>query len=331
MRRLLGLGLTAFAASVFFALSAGQALANHVECGGVITRDTTLDSDLIDCPGDGIVLAANDITLDLNGHTIDGITTSPFHGARGVVGTTNASCPNGCSSGVTIENGSIREFSYAIELNPAGASIIRGLTLSDTYGIELGFGDGMRIERNSLQGGSIYAGDSNATLIEHNVVSGGGIGITGGSHARVARNSVSDSPHYGIALGDGSDHALLRNVLSTNRVGIQASSSAYRIRMEGNSLHENLEDGIRADDCYECLVRRNVANGNGDDGIYVAQGDTEEFGPGVVTKNIASYNADFGIEVQGAGVLDGGGNRAFGNGNPLQCLHVVCRTTGPKK
>ena len=42
-------------------------------CGDVITQDTTLDSDLIDCPGDGVVIGASGITLDLAGHTIDGL------------------------------------------------------------------------------------------------------------------------------------------------------------------------------------------------------------------------------------------------------------------
>ena len=49
-----------------------EALANHVTCGDVITTDTTLDSDLLDCPGHGIVIGAPGITLDLNGHTVDG-------------------------------------------------------------------------------------------------------------------------------------------------------------------------------------------------------------------------------------------------------------------
>jgi hypothetical protein len=49
-----------------------DALANHVTCGDVITTDTTLDSDLLDCPGHGIVIGAPGITLDLNGHTVDG-------------------------------------------------------------------------------------------------------------------------------------------------------------------------------------------------------------------------------------------------------------------
>ena len=48
------------------------AFASHVYCGDTITTDTTLDTDLIDCPSNGIVIGADDITLDLNGHVIDG-------------------------------------------------------------------------------------------------------------------------------------------------------------------------------------------------------------------------------------------------------------------
>jgi hypothetical protein len=59
------------------ALSAGawgtvDALASHVRCGQTITGDTTLDSDLTNCPGSGVVIGAENVTLDLNGHTIDG-------------------------------------------------------------------------------------------------------------------------------------------------------------------------------------------------------------------------------------------------------------------
>jgi hypothetical protein len=54
-------------------LTAGHALAAHVGCGQVINQDTILDSDLEGCgEGDGIVIGADRITLDLNGHTIDG-------------------------------------------------------------------------------------------------------------------------------------------------------------------------------------------------------------------------------------------------------------------
>ena len=60
-----------------------QALASHVGCGDTITADTTLDSDLVNCPNNGIVIGAEDVTLDLNGHRIDGDGTPAAGCARG--------------------------------------------------------------------------------------------------------------------------------------------------------------------------------------------------------------------------------------------------------
>jgi hypothetical protein len=53
------------------ALSASEARA-AVFCGKTITKDTKLKQDLVDCPADGLVIGENSITLDLNGHRIDG-------------------------------------------------------------------------------------------------------------------------------------------------------------------------------------------------------------------------------------------------------------------
>ena len=50
----------------------GQEAPPGLECGDTITADTTLDRDLTDCPNNGIVVGADGITLDLNGHTISG-------------------------------------------------------------------------------------------------------------------------------------------------------------------------------------------------------------------------------------------------------------------
>ena len=72
MPRLIGPGLVAVLTAAALLVSGSQALASHVQCGDVITQDTKLDSDLIGCPGDGIVIGASDITLDLDGHTVKG-------------------------------------------------------------------------------------------------------------------------------------------------------------------------------------------------------------------------------------------------------------------
>ena len=58
--------------AVVLAVTGGEASADHVSCGDTITVDTTLDSDLIGCPNNGIVIGADDITLDLSGHTVTG-------------------------------------------------------------------------------------------------------------------------------------------------------------------------------------------------------------------------------------------------------------------
>jgi hypothetical protein len=47
--------------------------ATQVQCGDVITTDTRLSRDLNNCPADGVVIGASRVTLDLDGHTIDGV------------------------------------------------------------------------------------------------------------------------------------------------------------------------------------------------------------------------------------------------------------------
>src|SRR5438034_4577316 len=64
-----------FAASALAVLGVGPAFgqaAASVQCGAVITTDTTLTADLVNCAGNGLVVGADDITLNLNGHTVSG-------------------------------------------------------------------------------------------------------------------------------------------------------------------------------------------------------------------------------------------------------------------
>jgi hypothetical protein len=102
-----GVVCAAFALAAFLVPGSGQARANNVSCGATITTDTKLDSDLINCPSNGIVIGADNITLDLNGHTIggDGV---PAGGCfdEGVcdVGISNEAG----HAGVTIEGGAVR-------------------------------------------------------------------------------------------------------------------------------------------------------------------------------------------------------------------------------
>jgi parallel beta-helix repeat protein len=227
MRKLLGLGLVAaLAAATLLALSAAPALGNHVRCGDTITQDTTLDSDLIDCPGDGIVVGADGITLDLNGHTVDGIP-----GQSGTAVDNSAGY-----DGVRVERGTLRQFGRALSLADVSDNIVKNVVMSDTYGIEA-----YRIKRSR---------------IEHSVLRpSGGIFISSSEGNYVTDTVVSSSGHEGISLV-WSDHNVDRsNSLIGGSPGIEIFESHYSSVVE-NSVTGG-DEGMRLDGATHNRIERN--------------------------------------------------------------------------
>jgi hypothetical protein len=176
------LGLVALAALAV--PTAAATPATTVQCGQVITQDTRLANDLIGCSDNGLIIGADNITLDLNGHTISGDNNPDDSEEAGVV--------NPGYDGVTIKNGTINGFTLVIN---AGTEQVTGGTIRDVTGEGI-FGDiflvgnGNVIEKNTLLGGNQDAinvhGDGNVitkNLIVGNndiaiIVSGNGNSIT---------------------------------------------------------------------------------------------------------------------------------------------------------
>ena len=89
--------------------------------GDTIKSDTTLRSDLVGCESNGIIIDADDVTLDLNGHTIrsdgridPGCDPSSGFGDLGVVVEGH--------TGVLAEDGVIRRFQLGLVLIRVHAS-----------------------------------------------------------------------------------------------------------------------------------------------------------------------------------------------------------------
>jgi len=289
----------ATAALVLAWLYPGQALATHVKCGDTITRDTKLDSDLVDCPGDGIVIGADNIKLDLNGYTIDGDSSDRYVGVQNFDGYDNN----------TIENGTLRDFISAVFLSGTDDSVLRELGVDSVgQGLTLLNSHNTQIKRNLITG-ALYCGICVLDSFP--------------GHNLVKQNKVGNAGTWAIYVIDSVDTRVVSNEVSESVVGIRITA-ARDTRVEKNSASSNSEDGIRADDGSSAtLLRRNTANGNADDGIQVEELETDALDT-TLTRNVANFNGDLGIEAV-PGVVDGGGNRAFGNGDPLQCLNVVCR------
>ena len=125
----------AAAVDVFLAVPGGEAIASHVSCGDTITADTTLDSDLVDCPNNGIVIGADDIILDLNGHTIDGdnalVEPCPEFCDVGVL--------NDGHNGVAVTHGSVRQFVVGVWALRVSHNRLLGISSSGNECCGLGF------------------------------------------------------------------------------------------------------------------------------------------------------------------------------------------------
>lgn len=164
------------------------------------------------------------------------------------------------------------------------------------------------VEDNLVHGSSfpgygiLLAQACNFNSVEGNEVRGGsrGIFVTTGCADNVVRgNQIDGARGAGIQLGD-STYRTARNLI------------------EGNVITGGEGDGIGARVGADAnVLRGNVVSGQADDGIDV------EDPSATVASNFAYENGDWGV-VAVPSVTDGGGNRAWSNGQAAQCLNVVC-------
>jgi parallel beta-helix repeat protein len=372
--------LVAFALAGATAVGGGRARASQVSCGDRITTDTTLEQDLVDCPNHGIAIAADGITLDLNGHLVDGD------------GTPAADCDqqkepcdfglfNDGHDGVTVRDGSVREFAAGVLFGTATGrarnnrvlgvsatrnqftgigifSQVRGLVRNssgdgslgrDGMGLSLGDSHHVRILNNSfrhnahvgmetfesdrylIKGNLFSRNDEEAILmggrdnqVRRNRLVRNGSGMSLGGRGNVVAHNRIVGGHDGIRVEKGRGTLVTDNlIVDTRRWGI--TLGIYRPfiggadnLVRGNIVRRSRVDGIAVvkKERHSALVR-NVVTGSGDDGFDINSRTTTLRG------NRARRNDGLGIEAV-FGVIDGGGNRASGNGNPLQCLNIFC-------
>ena len=303
MRRLLGLAYVAVLVAVMLLTwSAPQALANHVQCGDVITQDTTLDSDLIDCPDDGIVIGSDNITLDLGGHTVDGDgfpTEHPLECEAGIVNGPWSFCPRPGEAShdhVTIRNGRVRDFSYGVRVLGTDDNLLNRLEVSNTRnGIAVFESSNVVIERNSVS--------DNATHDAAAIVLGS---VT---HASVERNHLARNV-YGVHAEDLREIQIVRNFVFDNSAGMHLHSAYNNLiahnHVAGNGTGIELSDGV-----FDNLVIGNWVFDNANIGIMTQEGDhRNRIERNFVLNNGSLSNSDSaGIHLFG----DGDGERVEGN------------------
>lgn len=290
----------------------------QVGCGAVLTSNTQLTADLSCGAGDALVVGADNIVVDLNGHTISG--PGSFVPGAGVRIAFHREA--------TVRGGTIRGFSEGVVLDTASANHVTNLVLTTNLrGVNLAISTENLIERNRISGSGldgIRLGLSSRNRVTGNVLADNvfGIGVADQSNFNlINRNTVLRTREFGISMFSDSD----RNVVSRNTVsdgvtdGITATLGSDNTLFHRNRVSRQGRDGILVDASGTGSVfLENTASYNSDDGIDV------DNTLAILTDNTTNQNGDLGIEAVN-GVIDGGGNTATGNGNPAQCTGVTCQ------
>ena len=285
-----------------------------VTCGQEVTEDVTLEGDLVCTSGPALVIAADNITVDLGGFTISGkgadAVTAPGIVFRNV-------------KGCTLQKGTVAGFGAGIAINGGSNNVVQNVTVADNVGATDGdFGDGIVVD------------DSSNNRIQGNNVAGNGpfsgIALVGACRQNeISQNLVADN---NLMAGGG---------VSRQAMGIRVEGpAADNNRIVGNTVTGNGADGIAV--LSTCLnpdtgcagtppnegnvITGNMSHGNGTsgrgDGIHlpcvhqpVAAAHT------AITDNVTNDNATNGICIDAVGGANPGptenrmsGNIAHGNG-----------------
>jgi parallel beta-helix repeat protein len=219
------------------ATAGGNVAADDV-CGTTITSDLKLDHDLA-CSGDGLVLGADGIRVDLNGHTLAG-----SGAGLGVL--------VAARSDVTIANGVIRNFGVAVRMNTSIGVIVRQVQfIQNGEGIDAQAGSVGNTVKDSLfqnhtiraimlRGGSADNDIKNNTFIANRI----GVLVFGATDSELKDNLVSESSLAGIRFNvAATGNTIKGNILSSNLAAIDfvvtPTGSAVGNELKGNTLSGN--------------------------------------------------------------------------------------------
>lgn len=265
-------------------------------CGRVVTKTLKLKADLGPCEGDGLVVAADNIVIDLDGHTISG-TDGPtdnvgirLTGRRGVQIKGRAT--------KTRAKGTVRGFDAGVALIGGSGNTVRDLNIRDnlgspdtaTYGDGIGvfFSSDNRIRDSIIDNNGPYDGigilgaGSHRNLIDHNEIAntdslGGFAGAGTGIFItpflsdllerglsvfgnQVIANTVRDNDNSGISSISNVDGAIVDNKVETNGRDENASPrNGIGVQANQRAL---LDTNV--------LVQRNTVIGNGGQGVNIA-------------------------------------------------------------
>ena len=246
-------GVLTFAVIALVALSGAQAAAEQPKCGDTISADTTLHHDLVNCSKNAIVIGADGITLDLNGHLIDGDETSSSK-------TCDCAVFNDGHDGVTVRDGSVREFDIGVLVEHARHNRLLDISSSRNHFQGLGFFHSARsLVKNSSGNGST----------SHD---GSGMFLIASRHVRILDNTFRRNGDHAITVFRSTHNHIIGNRLSRNRgagINMSEGGGTNRNEVRGNRIVRG-GDGIDIAGNRNVITRNHIDHSGGEDGSAIS-------------------------------------------------------------
>jgi nitrous oxidase accessory protein NosD len=286
-----------------------------VHCGQVITKSIRVANNLSGCPGDGLVVGAPGVTIDLSGRTLRGSRSESSAGVR-----------DEFHNGLTVRNGTLRDFGTAVHVFLAESIRVDRVTSIDSA---TGF----------------FFTEVDRATVTHSRATGGLVGVTFGlattnsrvsdfrtdaerfgvffaviSNSNVLERSRIEGAEVGIRVNESDLNTIRANTVRDSDYGALLDAGSGPNTLLRNDIRDSRVDGIFANEVFDLDLRENRVTGSGGDGIAI----TEPAQNSTLTANRSYDNGLLGMRVEGT-VIDGGGNRAARNGDPRQCVGVSCR------
>ena len=200
----------------------GTGEAAHVSCGQTLSSSTTLDSDVGPCPGDGLRVNTDGITLNLNGKRVFAANGQGDNAGIRLMGV----------KGVTVTGGTVEKFDAGVVIGRGSGNTVQGVTAQDNV-------------NDFLRTDPTIPGSAGCEL-------GDGIAILDSSNNTIVGNkALRNGPFGGISVvGDADANVIRDNVASDNKIlGVRCGNSRQDegVRIEGPGANGNRVENNRAE------------------------------------------------------------------------------------
>ena len=267
----------------------------------IITTDTTLTEDYFNTT---IVIGADGVTLDGDGHTIVGpgldvdfIGDPNMDTNKDPYWMEELNMPAGIllegRTGVTVKNCRVTDFVYGFFLNGSSGNTLQGNTANNNrLGFMLDWSDGNILRGNTANNNELgfWLMRSDLNSLAANTANNNGIGFelieTYGNSFEA--NTANDNAHFGFWMMDTSNATLRDNTANGNNRGFEFSES-FGNTLQGNTANNNI-NGFGLSESDGNSLRGNTANNNTHAGFHVTFSSSNN----TLTGNIASNN-EYGI------------------------------------